>query len=294
MSNHYLLLAVLIAAAGSACQPAPLSTAATASTAATTGATKVLSAEELLQGVMAEHKALEAVFLSSPAAAKALGALNGKLQQQGYFRRVPTQPALDSAEASLRQLATAKSLQVQALVLDPPATGATPLPIKLEPGKRWEPTLEDLRGVLKFRLDLQGSLRDAAAFVDALPVEVDRLVVLTSREPLPGGVRLLGELYYEKPLPPPELTLVWPPLKERLITAGWKEVEGPALQAKLQADAKLAEFAKQVEIGHQRMPDVRRTLQITADFPRWLLRWKFFEDRAKVATAVQGARLLGL
>lgn len=288
MFKHYLLLAVLIAAAASACQPAPPPNSAA------DAAGKVSSPDELLQGVMAEHKALEAVFLSSPAAAKALGALNGKLQQQGYFRRVPTQPALDSAEASLRQLATANSLQVQALVIDPPADSAAPAPAKLQPGQRWEPTLDQLRGVLKFRLDLQGSLRDAAAFVDALPVEVDRLVVLTSREPLPGGVRLLGELYYEKPLPPPELTLVWPPLKDRLTTAGWKVVEGPALQAKMQADAKLGEFAKQVDIGHQRMPDVRRTLQITADFPRWLLRWKFFEERAKAATAVQGARLLGL
>ena len=293
MCKPYPLLALVMALAQPACQPAPSSTPANGAM-DKVGTGKVATAADLLQGVLAEHQALEAVFLSSPAAAKALGALNGKLQQQGYFRRVPTQPAVDSAEASLRQLATAKSLQVQALVVQPPAVLATPAPVKLAGGQRWQPTLDDLRGVLQFRLDLQGSPRDAAAFVDALPADVDRLVVITAREALPGGVRLMGELYYEKPLPPPELTLTWPSLADRLATAGWKELEGPALQAKLQADPKLAEFAKQVDLGHQRLPDVRRTLQITADFPRWLLRWKFFEDRAKAASAVQGARLLGL
>lgn len=288
MSKLHLLLALTLASATAACQPTPQS-AAPAQVAA-----KVLSAEELLQGVLSEHQALEAVFLTSPAAAKSLGALNGKLQQQGYFRRVPTQPALESAESSLRQLASAKAVQVQAFAVTPPAEAAPPPPTKLEPGKRWQPQLDDLRGVLQFRLDLQGSLRDAAGFIDALPGGMDRLVVITSHEALPGGVRLLGELYYEKPLPQPELSLAWPTLKERLTTAGWKDTEGPALQAQLQANPKLAEFAKQVELGHQRLPDVRRTLQITADFPRWLLRWQLFEERAKAVQAVQGARLLGL
>ena len=288
MPNSNLLLALALATSALACQPTPQTASPVAQ------AAKVLSPEELLQGILAEHQALEAVFLTSPAAAKGLGALNGKLQQQAYFRRVPTQPALDSAEASLRQLATAKSLLVVAFTVTPPAELPQPQPTKLAPGQRWQPTLDELRGVLKFRLDLQGSMRDAAGFIDALPSTVDRLVVISSHEALPGGVRLLGELYYEKPLPPPELSLSWPALQERLATAGWKATEGPALQAQLQANPKLAEYAKQVELGHQRVPDVRRTLQITADFPRWLLRWSFFEERAKAVQAVQGTRLLGL
>lgn len=271
-----------------ACQSKPTAQAAP------TQAAQAKTAAELLQGVLAEHKALEAMFISSPEAARQLGALNGQMQQRGYFRRVPAQPALDSAESSLRRLAAAKALTVQSLELRPPAETTAPAPAKLAAGQRWNPSLDELRGVVALRIDLQGSLRDAAGFVDALPSEVDRLIVITSREALPGGVSLRGELYFEKPLPPPELVLQWPTLQERLKTAGWSDTDGPALQAKLKADPQLAEFAKQVDLGHQRLPDVRRTLQITADFPRWLLRWKFFEDRAKAATAVQGVRLLGL
>lgn len=290
MNSSFLskLLTAVALFATAACQ------APTAGAPAQAAKAQAKSAAELLQGVMAEQQALEAVFLSSPEAARQLGALNGQLQQRGYFRRVPAQPALDSAEASLRRLAASKALTVQALELRAPPETTAPPPVKLSAGQRWNPRLDELRGVASLRIDLQGSLRDAAGFVDALPTEVDRLVVITGREPLAGGVSLRGELYYEKPLPAPELVLQWPTLQERLKSAGWSDTEGPALQAKLKADPQLAEYAKQVELGHQRLPDVRRTLQISADFPRWLLRWKFFEERAKAATAVQGARLLGL
>lgn len=243
----------------------------------------------LLATVEAEQKAMEAIFMSGPIASRELGALNGKLQSRGYFRRVPSQPAIDALQSELRMLATAKALTVQALTIDTPPDLAAVQPFKLQLGERWQPKLEALRGVLQLRLDLQGSPRDLAAFIDALPTDCERLIVVTRREELPGGATLHAEAYYERPLPQPEVQLHWPSLDERLRAAGWSPDDRAVT-----GDPQYAALRTQVESGPQRLAEVRRILQISSDFPRWLLRWQFFEERGKAAMAVRGAALIGL
>jgi hypothetical protein len=147
--------------------------------------------------------------------------------------------------------------------------------------------LVQLRGVVQVSLDLQGSHEDIAGFIDALPRSVERLLVVTGAAPIKDGVRLLFEAYYERALPAAQLEIRWPTLDERLRAAGWDP-----LDARLLADPLHAELSKEVALGSQRLPAVRRTLQASADFPRWQLRGRFFDERANVALNVRGRELL--
>ncbi len=241
----------------------------------------------LLDGVVAENKRMEDIHASSYGSGILLGQLNGKLQSHGYFRRVPTDSALDGLESQLRQFAVDKLLTVTRVEKHMVPGGPTPAPVPLKAGQRWQPTVAQLRGVAQVSLDLQGATKDVAAFIDALVQSIERLVVVTGASAIEGGVRLTLETYFERELPPPQVDIRWPTLEERLTAAGWD-----ANDSKLQVDPLYTELKKEVLLGRQRLPDVRRTLQITADFPRWLLRYQFFEERAAAAAAVRGADLL--
>lgn len=243
---------------------------------------------DLLAQAQSELAQLEAIQMTQQDSAQALGALNGKLQSRGYFRRVPTSPATETLESNLRAIAVDKLLALDRVDLRMAPAPPPPEPVVVRPGQTWQPTLDDLRGIVHLSLDLRGRLEDAAAFIQALPSQCERLVVVTGTESLPGGVRLMAEAYYEHDLPPPRVEIVWPPLEERLRAGGW-DPKDPAL-------ARNPDFGRlkaAVELGRERLPSVRHTLQITSDFPRWLLRAKFFEERATAAMATRGDLLLG-
>jgi hypothetical protein len=260
----------LVAAAG--CQPAP-------------GPAVRTPLADVVRAVQQDTQALQTIVASGPSVSHELGALNGKLQSRGYFRRVPAQAAVDSLQSQLRRLATSKVLTVTELQVDAPAENPIVAP-RLQAGERWQPRLDDLRGVLSLRLGVQGSPKDIEAFVAALPTACDRLVVLTSSQPRAGGVLLGGEAYYERQVPQPEVTLPWPSADERLRGGGW-DPRAPELAA----IPEVAVLRKAVEDATPQLAEARRILTITADFPRWLLRWQFFEERSKAVLSVQAAAL---
>ncbi|MBI5608886.1 MAG: hypothetical protein HY902_08385 [Deltaproteobacteria bacterium] len=244
---------------------------------------------QVLAAVERENKAFEDLHATGPASAQALGALNGKLQSIGYFRRVPAQPTTELLQSALRRLAAQKGLAIKSIDVQMPAERPVPPSQKLAPGQRWEPQLDDLRGVLQLRVDLVGAPKDIAAYIDSLPEQVDRLVVVTEREAFSNGAILKLEAYFERQLPAPEVQLAWPTLAERLRAAGYADGDPAVLAA-----PEYAKLKAQVELGQKRLPDVRRLVQISADFPRWLLRWQFFEERGRAETAVHGSQVMDL
>lgn len=254
--------------------------------ASSSGATPVPLAQ-LLAAVERENQRMVDVHGTRSGAGQLLGEVNGKLNRHGYMRRVPGDPALDGLESQLRQLAATKGLAVLAMEARALPLPASRLAPGVRPGERWEPTLDDLRGVVALTLDLQGARDDVAAYVDALPGNVERLVVVHAAGRTSGGIRLEAEAYYERPLPRPQLDIRWPSLDERLLAAGWRPDD-----PKLRADPAFEPLRAQVDLGRQRLPDVRKSLQITADFPRHVLRAKFFEERAALVASTRGAELL--
>lgn len=254
-----------------------------------------LDIETLIAAARKDQSAFEAIYASREGAAKELAALNGKLQSTGYFRRVPTRPALESMDAQLRQLATARLLVVTGVHIDLAEEPTPPAAAVIKPGQRWQPTLDELRLTIAVRFDVQGNPRDVARFVDDLPTQVDRLLVLQRVENLasPAGqlpiVRLHLQAYCERALPQPVVDLAWPDVDERLVAAGL-DPKSPAVRNHPQLPVLVA----QVDLGQKRLPDVKRVLSIAADFPRWQLRWQFVHDRATALRAKTGAQWLGL
>jgi hypothetical protein len=279
--RHPLLAAIALSC--SACQPAPPTPAALPH--ASQPARVPL--QTVLDTARAENKRMENIHDSAYGTGILLGQLNGKLQSHAYFRRIPNDRALEGVESQLRQLAVDKGLTVSRLEKHvdpaPPQTAA----VTLKPGERWQPTLDQLRGVVQLSVDIQGGAKDIVGYIDALPQAVERLVVVNGASAVPGGVRLMAEAYFERELPAPQIDIRWPTLEDRLDAAGWD-----AKDAKLLADPVYAELKKEVDLGRVRLPDVRRTLQISADFPRWLLRARFFEEKANAALAVRGQAIL--
>ncbi len=254
-----------------------------------------LQVEALIAAARKDQAAFEAIYASRESAAKELSALNGKLQSTGYFRRVPSRPAIESLDVQLRQLATARLLVVKALQVDLADEPTPPAAARVKPGERWQPTLDELRLVIPMRLDVVGAPRDVARYLDDLPTNIDRLLVVQRTERLPvvpgesPAVRLHLEAYCERALPQPELELVWLGLDERLSAAGL-DPKTPSVRDHPQLPVLVA----QVDLGHKRLPDVRRVLAIAADFPRWQLRWQFLTERGAAVRAQNGAKLMGL
>lgn len=285
MPRRSRLLATILLTCG-ACQPQAVAPVAKSALPAAPVAAPV-PLQTLLDTARTENKRMEDIHNTAYGTGMLLGELNGKLQSHAYFRRIPNDRALDALEAQLKQVALDKGLTVSRLEKHLDTSPPTPAPVTLKPGQRWQPALDQLRGVIQLSVDVQGTAKDIAAFIDALPQAVERLVVVTGASQVPGGARILAEAYYERELPPPQVDLRWPTLEERLDAAGWK-----ANDAKLLADPVYAELKKEVDLGRQRLPDVRRTLQISADFPRWLLRARFFEEKSNLEMAVRGQAVL--
>jgi len=242
---------------------------------------------KILTGVEQEIVAMENILQQRSKAASALGRMNGAFQRRGYFRRVPSRPALDGLRADLGRLA--RSMDVRLARID--ATPDKPRPIDQtlhQPGVRWEPALKDLRGVVHLTMDLAGAPDRVAGFINRLPHTVERMVLIISEETIPGGIRLYGEAYYEHPHEPPGVDLRWPGLQERLLAAGW-EPGDPALTK----DPTMARLKKAVARGRAMAPDARAALKVVSDFPRWLLREAFFEERSMRVASVRGEILLG-
>lgn len=248
-----------------------------------------LTLSQLVSAVAKEQTAFEAIHASAQVAARELGALNGKLQSVGYFRRIPAQPAVEALDAQLRQLAVHRLLIVKGMHVDLGEAQTPTAQTVLQAGERFAPSVDELRAVLRIQLDLQGAARDIAKYIDVLPDNIDRLLVVVGKQSLGGDTRVLLEAYYERPLPPPEVRLVWPSLPERLAAAGHNPQDPLLIK-----DAKYVELQKQVELGQNRVADVRRVLAIAADFPRWQLRWQLFADRAAAVKAANGNKIMGL
>jgi hypothetical protein len=246
-----------------------------------------------LSAVLAEMRQeisdMEAVIGSTGETAKALGILNGKLQSLGYFRRVPSTTSLDALRSQIEALAVDRMLRITGfdglpMPNGPPATAA---PV-LGPGQPWQPTLDQLRERIAVTIDLQGRLEDVAQFIDLLPARAERLLIVTGSQPMEGGIRLLAEAYAERELAQPRVLIEWPPLADRLRAAGWNPDD-----RSVRADPAWPDLESADAAGRSRLPDARHALQITADFPRWLLRAQFYDERSTALTTTRGDRLLG-
>lgn len=282
MSPHRRLVLLAAALAAAACQPEPAAPVAVPAAVAPQPVARILA------DAQRDLDAMQAIYDSGMRSGSVLGQLNGTLQSRAYFRRVPTAPALESLESGVRALAVQKLLLVVGFsaVPDPPPPQVPQ--VRLAAGQRWQPTPEHLTGTVQVRIDLQGAPRDAAGFIQALPGGLERLLIITGSEAIPGGVRLLGQAFFERELLPPEIEVHWPTLEDRLRAAG----HDPAHPA-LELDPAYLALQQAVVQGRQRLPDVRHALKITADFPRWLLRARLFEERSLAAMAVRGEMLLG-
>jgi len=245
------------------------------------------SIARLLADATKENAELQKIHDTNRASGNALGDLNGKLQSRGYFRRIPTNSAIDSLESSLRAVAAQKILTVVKFSATEVPDAVVAQKNSLKPGQRWVPTIAQYRGIVALRLELGGPIKDIKAFVDLLPLYAERLIVLQKAEKTPNGAVLTGEAYYEREMQPPDVDIRWPTLEERLKAGGWQPND-----PKLPSDPDYAALVKQVEMGRTRMPETRHTLKISADFPRWLLRQKFFDERGKAELAVRGEQLL--
>lgn len=265
----------------------PPAAATKAATATPTPTGQALPLQALLDDVQAELKAMDTILNARRDAAQALGRMNGSFQSRGYFRRVPTGPALAGLRADLTALAGRVGLRLEQV--DARARPPQPAVARaLKPGEPWQMTVEELRGIVQLTIDLSGPPQLVADYVNRLPTGVERLVLITGDETLSGGIRLFGEAYYEHPRAPAKVELSWPTLRERLAAAGWS-AEDP----RLATDPVAPKLRRAIQRGRQQLPDVRSALAVVADFPRWLQRRAFFEDRAMKVAATRGELLLG-
>jgi len=235
----------------------------------------------LIDGLRREHEALQTLHDHGPRAAAALGAVNGKLLASGYFRRIPAQPATDGLRSQLRALALRSSLVAVAVDCDV-ADLPSPVTVTIAAGQDWRLDPDDLVGEVHVRIALRGRDSDIAAFVDAVPSHVDRLVQVRGGARTQDGAILDAVAWFERPWPYPEVRFAWPGVDERLAAAGID----PRAAA---ADPAFADLTQQVDLGLRRKDEVLRLLQVTADFGRWRARWQAFEAKSRQVRAVGGA-----
>lgn len=219
---------------------------------------------------------------------KLLGRLNGSFQERGYFSRIPSGPAVSGVESNIRALASTHALLVEGFNAEVPEFDAAPKRTILQPGERWEPKEEELFATIRLEIDLQGSVSAAAKMIDDFPNKLERLVVVTGDRARPGGVTLYAECWFERPLPMPKIDLPWPELEDRLLAAGWDPEDEEVL-----AMPEVQQLKELVITGRQRLVDVRNTLAVASDFPRWFLRNKFLDKKSLAAQSIKGHELLG-
>jgi len=224
--------------------------------------------------------------------AQRLSKMNGMLHKRAYFERVPEGPQLASLERTLRRVATKNAIELvrmETLQGDPPPPCVT----RLRGDERWAPTMEQLFGRLDLRLHVKGSEVLIARFIDALPEQANRLVIVAGREAVDGEETiLLAEAWFERKCPAPTVDVSWPTLAERLVAGGW-QANSPALEKALQSpEGKV--LAAQIEAARSDADKASQAIKISVDFPRWLARWKLITSRGEAAMAVRGRAILGL
>ncbi len=244
----------------------------------------------LVAAVRAEVEALRSVVIRQDRAATELGRMNTSLQKRGFFRRVPAAAGIAGLESNLRTIAIDNGLILRSSQHrerpGPPAGKAT----ELQPGERWQPSAELLFATVEMDIELSGPLPRVAAFIDALPTRSERLVIANaSREVAPGVTVLQADIWYERSVPAPTVSLRWPSLDERLSQAGW-DPRDPTLKAAPRYD----DLVRAVDDGRTMVPRARLAMRIVADFPRWFARQTFFEQMSTRAVMTRGAELLEL
>mgnify|MGYP007106917245 CR=1 FL=1 len=245
-----------------------------------------IALSKLLKKTRADLGDMMRIYLAQGDAAHALGKLNASFQRRGYFRRVPSHPSVVALESNLRELARSNDLDLLAMrhQLEPKPTLKA---VVLKPGERWKPAVEELRGVVRLEIDLKGESSRIASFIDQIVTRVEPLMLVTGDQTIPDGIKLFAETYYEHSLPQPRVHVRWPTLAQRLQEAGWDPKD-----PKLPTNPTYIALRNAIKTGRQRLPEVRETLNISADFPRWFLRRSFFEDRSVAAMSMRGHILL--
>lgn len=281
------LTALLAMACGADPKSAPGEAAPVTSAAKSQAGKAPIPIEKLIEQVTRELHDMGEVWKLDYDTGRLLGRINGNFQEQGYFSRIPSGPATGGVESNIRALASYHALVVENFEARVPEQGAAPERKVLQPGERWQPTEEELFATIPLKIDLQGPVESAAKLIDDMPRRLERLVVVTGDQARAGGVTLHAECWFERALPMPKIDLPWPELEERLEAAGWD----PDDEA-VQRDPQVQQLREMVETGRQRMVDVRNTLAVASDFPRWLLRNKFLEKKSLAAQSVKGSELL--
>ncbi len=242
---------------------------------------------KLIATAQAELATMQKIWDHDYSTGRALGGLNGQFQRSAFFSRIPSIPAMEALRAEIQRLASMHNLIVEKVGADVPDT-RPPVPTVLKPGERWEPTDDELFATIRLEIDLQGPVEAAARFIDTVPTHLERLVVVTGDRARSGGVRLLAECWFERGAPMPKLDLPWLEVEQRLRAAGY-DPDNPQLADNPQ----IARLSTIVDTGRRRMNDIKNTLAVASDFPRWFARARFFEAKQVAAGAVKGAELLG-
>lgn len=252
------------------------------------GAKTPIPIAKLIAKTKAELNAMALVWKEDYDTGKLLGRVNGGFQSRGYFSRIPSGPSTGGVESNLRHVASQHGLIIENFSAVVPELDSAPQAAVLKPGERWQPKDEELFATIRLEIDLQGPVAGAAKMINDLPTKLERLVVVTGDQSRAGGVTLYAECWFERPVPMPQIDLPWPELEERLMAAGW-DPKDSALVGNTEVD----QLRVLLETGRLRMVDVRNTLAVAADFPRWFARNKFFDAKSLAASAMNGTEILG-
>lgn len=253
-----------------------------------TGAARPVPIATLIASVKRELDAMGEIWKLDYQTGRMLGKINGEFQKRGYFSRIPSGAATSGVESNIRELASRHGLIVEDIVARVPKIDENPTQVVLKPGERWVPTEKDLFATIRLEIVLQGSVQEAAKMIDEMPAELERLIVVTGDQPRAGGVTLFADCWFEVPLPMPKIDLQWPELDERLEAAGWDPKD-----PKVRENAEVAALGELLKTGRLRMVDVRNTLAVAADFPRWYLRNKVLDAKSLAAQSMRGSEILG-
>jgi hypothetical protein len=243
---------------------------------------------KLIANTKAELDAMALIWKEDYDTGKLLGRVNGAFQRRGYFSRIPSGPSTGGVESNVRHLASLHGLIVENFTVEVPKFDKNSKGVLLKPGERWQPTDEELFATIRLEIDLQGPIAGAAKMIDEMPTKLERLVLVTGDQSLAGGVTLHAECWFERAVAMPRIDLPWPELDERLEAAGW-DPKDSALANNTEVD----QLKVLLEIGRLRMVDVRNTLTVAADFPRWFARNKFFDAKSLAASSMNGTEILG-
>ncbi len=238
--------------------------------------------------VEAETRAVRAIVAGTAAIGPLLGGTNRALQERGYFRRVPANPALEALQATLRQGAIAAGLEVRALKVTPDPRASTPLLPRVAADQAWEVKAEDLLGSIALQLDVVADDETIATFLNHLPVRLERLVCAQRLTRQPGGVvRIEALAWHERPAEVVQVDVEWPSADDWLRSAGHDPSD-----PRLRADPELVRLRAAVRLGRELLPDVRAVLISSHDLKRWPARYAALARTSRCVAAADGAALV--